>query len=440
VSSVLAVARRLLTDEWARFQQSPLARNAGWLVLGQGANVVLQAIYFMTLGRLLGSSQYGIFIGAFALTSLIAMFSAMGSGTLFLRYVSIDHSKFSLYWGNILLTTGVVSGVLMAAVTLAAPHLVNSSSASIVWMAAIANCLCGEFTANVARVFQTFEKMKFCAIINSSISLVRVLAALGMLLSLHRATAYQWAMASMLVSCLAALVSLAAVTLLFGRPRFSLRLMTRGIAEGFGYSFGQSAATFYNEADKTMLSHYGMNQANGIYALAYRAIDMATIPVVAVRDASVPTLFRLGQSDLEATRRLTFRLLKRCVAISLLFAAVIYATAPLIPWIVGKSFTESILAVRWLCIIPVLRSLHHTTGSAIMGMGKYHYRLTNQVATAATNFCLNLWLIPAYGWRGAAAASVVADGMLGLLNLVVLLWLTRTGQPYLPGVDLPATK
>jgi O-antigen/teichoic acid export membrane protein len=256
-----------------------------------------------------------------------------------------------------------------------------------------------------------------------------------MFLSLHRATAYQWALASMLVSCLAAIVSLAAVTILFGWPAFSLRLMLRGIPEGFGYSFGQSAATVCNDIDKTMLSHYAMNQANGIYALAYRVIDMATIPVIAVRDAAVPKLFRIGETDLQATRRLTFRLLTRCVAFSLLFAVVIYVTAPLIPWIVGRSFAESALAVRWLCLIPVLRSLHHTSGSAIMGMGKYHYRLTNQIVTAACNFSLNLWLIPAFGWRGAAWASLFADGMLGLLNILVLLILTRPAGPTSSPVD-----
>jgi O-antigen/teichoic acid export membrane protein len=151
VSSVIVIARKLLAQECERFRQSSLARNASWLLLGQGTNICLQAMYYMILGRLLGSSQYGIFIGAFALTSLVSMFSAMGSGTLFLHYVSIDRTKFGLYWGNILLTTSVGSGVLIGAVTFAAPHILNSSSAAIVWMAAVANCLCGELTANVAR-------------------------------------------------------------------------------------------------------------------------------------------------------------------------------------------------------------------------------------------------------------------------------------------------
>ena len=77
-------------------------RNAGWLFAGQGLGLVLQAAYFVILARLLGPMQYGIYAGAFAFANLVAQYSALGTGTVFLRYVSSDHSSFAVYWGNIL--------------------------------------------------------------------------------------------------------------------------------------------------------------------------------------------------------------------------------------------------------------------------------------------------------------------------------------------------
>ena len=71
-----------------------LARNAGWLFAGQGLSFFVQAAYFVVLARLLGSAQYGILAAAFALVSMFSQYSAMGSGLLFLRYVSPDHSRF----------------------------------------------------------------------------------------------------------------------------------------------------------------------------------------------------------------------------------------------------------------------------------------------------------------------------------------------------------
>ena len=44
---------------------------------------------------------------------------------------------------------------------------------------------------------------------------------------------------------------------------------------------------------------------------------------------------------------------------------------------------------------------------------------------AVFNILLNLWLIPAYSWRGAAWSSLASDGMLALSLWVTVLWLGR---------------
>ncbi len=51
--------------------RSRLAKNAGWMFLGQGVNFAVQACYFILLARLLGADQYGILVGAAAAVSLL---------------------------------------------------------------------------------------------------------------------------------------------------------------------------------------------------------------------------------------------------------------------------------------------------------------------------------------------------------------------------------
>src|SRR6516165_6749853 len=96
-----------LKQELQRIRNSPLARNAGWMMLGQGTSFLLQAAYFILIARLLGAYEYGLYAGAFALAAIVGEYSTMGSGTLFLRYVSADPKRFSQYWGNLLLVTGL---------------------------------------------------------------------------------------------------------------------------------------------------------------------------------------------------------------------------------------------------------------------------------------------------------------------------------------------
>jgi O-antigen/teichoic acid export membrane protein len=423
---------RVLREEWQRLSSSKMARNASWMLAGQGGNLFLQAGYFVMMSRLLGSTEYGIFIGAFAFTSFIATYSAMGSGTLLLRYVSSDAGRFAAYWGNILLTTTAMSAILILAAWFAAPHLLNPASAALVVITGLANCFCGEITRNASMVFQSFERLSVTAGLGLATSLLRLCAVTGMVLILHHATALQWSIASLSVSALAAIAAIVAVTICYGWPKFSLQLMRRHSAEGFGYSFAFSTSVIYSDVDKTMLSRYGMNAANGIYALAYRAIDMASMPVIALRDAAVPKFFRAGAQNRNEARLLAFRLLKRSVPVSLLVSLTLYLAAPLVPWVAGPTFAESIWAVRWLCLLPVFRSVHQIAGTGILGLGKQSYRTAAQIVVGGTNFGLNLWFIPAYGWRGAAWTSLFADGLLATINIGLLLFLSRASEDVEP--------
>ena len=159
-----------------------------------------------------------------------------------------------------------------------------------------------------------------------------------------------------------------------------------------------------------MLSHYGMNEADGIYGMAYRVIDMGTMPLISIVLAAEPRLFQKAAADTNGAILLGDRLLKRTVLISVASAICIYLAAPLIPPVAGPGFANSVVALRWLCIIPILRSIHLTTGSVLTSIGLQRYRAMAQIAVVLLNFCLNLWLIPRFGWHGAAWASLVTDG------------------------------
>jgi O-antigen/teichoic acid export membrane protein len=52
----------------------------------------------------------------------------------------------------------------------------------------------------------------------------------------------------------------------------------------------------------------------------------------------------------------------------------------------------------------------------LTGAGLQSYRTIAQVIAAGFNFALNLWLIPQYGWHGAAWSSLATDATLGAMN------------------------
>jgi O-antigen/teichoic acid export membrane protein len=419
-----------LRSLWHAAHRRPLVKNAVCLLAGQGVGLVLQAIYFILLARLLGTLEYGIFIGAFAFTNIIAQYSSLGTGMVLMRYVSGNSEAFPRFWGNVLCVT-LCSGTLLAiALRFTASRLLNPSSATLVGVVAIANCVCAQMVAEAGRICRAFERMRITACLNLLTSLLRAGAVVIMLVCLHKANAWQWAVMSTLACVVGSVVAVVVVIRQFGWPRFDPGALREHALEGLGYSFAQSTTSLYNDVDKTMLSSYGLNFATGIYTVAYRLIDIATIPITSLHDAALPKMFQLGREGIGKAKALGLRLVAKLIPVSVFIAVVLFMTAPLIPRFLGQEFAESVLALRWLCLIPLFRSIHNITGAALTGAGLQRYRTAAQVMAAAFNFAVNLYLIPRFGWLGAAWSSLVTDGGLGIMNWVVLLVLERRHREF----------
>jgi O-antigen/teichoic acid export membrane protein len=402
-----------------------LAKNASWMFLGQGVSFAVQACYFVLLARLLGADQYGIFVGAAAAVSLLSQYSTLGSGMVLLRQVSRHNSEFPQYWGNVLLTTLSVGFLVIVSLAMFGKWMVGPASASVIVLVAVGECTCARLAEGGGQAFQAFEQLKLTAALTSLTNIARLVTAAGMVLVLHRATVRQWVIASLAVSCLSAAMALILVTTRLGWPKFDFHLLRKRVLEGIGFSIAASTTSIYNDIDKAMLSRYGMLAANGIYSMAYRVVDMSCTPIRSLQSAAFPRFCQMGRNGARASIGFTRRLLGKTLPFGLLAAVVMFLAAPIIPYVVGRSFASSVSALQWLCLLPVFRSLHLSAGDTLTGAGYQRYRTAAQLIAAALNFGLNLWLIPAYSWHGAAWSSLVTDGALAAGNWIVLSLLIR---------------
>jgi O-antigen/teichoic acid export membrane protein len=403
-----------------RFRAGSLGRNAAWVFLGQGMSFCLQAAYFILLARLLGSQQYGIFVGAAALVSIVSQYSSLGSGMVLLRYVSQDRGKFAEFWGNAILTTLLVGVFLLIVLNFAGKTLVGGASASVLVLVALGECTCAKLAECAGQAFQAFEGLRMTAILTTLTSAVRLATVCAMMVMLHHATAGQWAWASVVVSFISAAVAIIAVTQRLGKPVFRPGLLLKNAAEGLGFSFASSTTSVYNDLDKAMLSRYGMTAANGVYSMAYKVVDISCVPIRSLHSAALPRFFKKGVDGAQVSVVFARKILKATLPCAICSAALLYFCSGLIPYIVGKSFAESVSVLKWLCLLPVFRSLHLSAGDSLTGAGYQRYRTACQVAVAGMNFGLNLYLIPAYSWRGAAWSSLLTDGLLAAANWAVL--------------------
>jgi O-antigen/teichoic acid export membrane protein len=415
----------VLSEHIAQLRRSQVARNAAWVTLGQAASYAVQALYFIGLARLLGSHEYGILVGAVSFVTLASQYASFGSGTVFLKYASIDPSEASLYLGNVVLWLGGFGSILIVAVTLLSRHVLDPASASLVVIVAVSDCLFRQLSLTAAQIYQAFEKMRKMALLSTMTNLFRLIAAIALSVTVHHGTALEWVWASFIVSAATAMVSAWMVLSHIRGVRFSLRLFRLRALEGFGFAFAASTNSLYNDVDKTMLSHYRMIEANGIYTTAYRLVDMATTPIWSLYQAAIPRMFREGSGNVGGTMRIARKLLLSNLAVGALATAACWLSAPILPHLVGRSFNGSVSAVRWLALLPIMRAFALSAGAGLTAGNRQGARTSIQVVAAIFNFGTNLYLIPRYSWLGAAWSSLATDALMGLGNWMIYLYLAK---------------
>ena len=404
-------------------KEESLRQSSLWMISGQGISVAAQALYFILIGRTLGSREYGAFIGVVALVAALSQFSSLGMEMILVRNISRNRALFAETWGQslVILTGGFF--LLLGAAMLFAHFALRPDLRSLVPWIALSDGLLGKLVQLASRAFQGAGRLAWTARLAALTNLCRTAtAALVWFWARHHGvhpTAHFWARIYWLSTLTVAVIAAVIVTVQLGAPLFR-RLRARDLSEGLSFSVSGSSISIYNDIDKTFLVSLGETHAAGIYSAAYRVVDAATMPIYSVYAAAAPRFFRTGAGGAYHAADLANRTLRRTLPYAALAAVAMALAAPLLPLAFGSSFRESVAALRWLSLLPVFRALHYAWGSAITGSASQWNRTATQFGAAALNLALNFLLIPRWSWQGAAVASLLTDGALALFSYLVL--------------------
>jgi O-antigen/teichoic acid export membrane protein len=234
------------------------------------------------------------------------------------------------------------------------------------------------------------------------------------------ATALKWAYLYAISTLIAAMISLFVVMRCCGSPRFQLKLALSSMREGFHFSTSAASQSVYNDIDKTMLARLSTLEGAAIYAVAYRFVDAAMLPVSSLAAATYPEFFRRGVHGVKSTFAFASGIIRRSAVYGLLIGIALFVAAGLLPDVMGQEYARSVEALRWLCVLPVIKSVHAFLSDTLTGADYQWQRSTVQILVAGFNIVLNLWIIRAYAWRGAAWSSVITDSLLVVLLYLVI--------------------
>jgi len=395
------------------------------MLMAQGLRLVLQAAYFVIIARALGPEQYGAFVGATALVAILSPFASLGGGNLLIKNVSRDRTLFSEYWGNALLMIFVSGLGLTFLVLLIAPVVLPQTiPVSLIFLVAVTDLIFFRILDTAGQAFQAVLWLSKTAQLNILPNVTRVVAALALISFFPEPNVLEWICLYLTSTAISALLGILLVHRSLGSPRLAVWRIKPEIVEGLYFSVSLSAQTVYNDIDKTMLVYLSSLGATGIYAAAYRLIDVAFVPVRSLLAAAYAKFFQHGASGLCGSMGFAKRLIPLAGVYGVAAGVGLFLFAPVVPYVLGDEYAGAVEALRWLALLPLLKALHYFAADTLTGAGFQGLRSAIQVAVAVFNVLVNLWLIPLYSWKGAAWSSLASDAflMLSLWLMVAFLY------------------
>lgn len=386
-----------------------VAQNAGWLVAGDVARMVINLVVGLLTARYLGPSNYGLINYANAYTAFFTSVCTLGIDSVIVKEFIEQPDQEGKIIGTSLGLRAISS--FLSAVTIVCISSVADASEPVTKIVVLLSAI-----GMLFRIFEIF-KYWFQAKLQSKMIAVATLVAYAatatykvILLIAQKPVTYFAFATSVDYICLAIVFLLLYRQNGGHRLIFSAPYAKKILCKSYHYIFSGLMITIYGQTDKIMLKHM-INEAElGYYSTASSLCCAWCFVLSAIISAMYPIIvnaYRENKEEFEKKNKLLY-----CI-VFYLSAAVSVAFTLLSGLIIRILYGEAYLPAA-----EPLRIITWYTGFSYLGvardvwivcMNRQKYLKYIYAASAVVNVVLNLLLIPSMGASGAAVASLVAQ-------------------------------
>jgi len=397
-----------------------LARNAGAMLGARCAVAALGWLGTLFIVRRLSVAEFGRFTFVFSLIGMVAVFTELGLGRVAIKGLLDDGRDKAAFAGSLVALRSCLAALVYAAAV--AFVVVAGYPAEVVRATLVAGVVMLLATPShaVEAVFQVHLKMRTVAVGKvagqfGQLALIAAIAASGggsVVLFAVPAVAGE---VIILAWKLATVGKLQTIRLTVDWPQW--RLLLR---EAAPLAAGAVMVSFYYRLDSVMLSKLDTFTAVGVYGVAYKFVDIVNYLPSALMPPLLAVLVPAWPDDPRAFVD-NFRRAFTALALVAALVAVEFAVfaRPLIALLYGSQYAEGAQAARIVVGAECLGAFTSLALTAMVAMGRNRLYPMAAVVGLVTNVALNLWLIPARSYEGAALATLATNAL-----VVVTLWVS----------------
>jgi O-antigen/teichoic acid export membrane protein len=417
--------------------------RSGWnFVLSSSAEAasrILSILAMVLLARHLQPTGFGTYSALLAYYALVLSLGGLGLDRLALRELSSrDASKLGVLGTLLILRAGAAIVLMVLVVVLT--FFFKREWLPLVPVAALA-MLPASIASTYSAVFQGTERFGPPAAAAVAAALVAAAFTLFGIVSRAPLPFFLWALVLgeimrvgwLLFASRADPVPLGGFQKAFAR---------RALQESLPYGVLAILGTIYFRIDLVMLEALGSVAATGLYASAYRIMEVLGILPALALGVLFPRFARMLQDDLGRARELYLLATRLLVWLGFVVGAVgIVFARPILELLYTDSYLDAAAPLVWLMIALIFLFAHAANVTVLFAGTELRRVVELSFLTAGFNVVANLLLIPRFGAAGAAAATAGSEFLSWVLfTPLVCRRLGISTSRYVRGIGRPFLK
>lgn len=400
----------------ARRRLGGIARDTGWTGASEVVALLTGLVVLQVLIVGLGPATYGRYAAVSALAAIVTMLSSTWVVMLLMQYTLQAGHDVREAFGLALGLAIPASALALGLAALVGPLLVPSLSVAIITAFVAADLLGGVLFLVSGAAVQATLGLPPATRIRLTALLTRFAAVVGVGIS-GRASLPLLALCLFLGNAIVGSVVFLMVTRRLGLRRLPARPRWAHVKQGFPYAGVLASASVQEDSDKIFLASMASPVDAGLYAAAYKVVQLGFIPIRALMASSHPRFLVNTPGVRNEHLRRALRFTAPTAVYGLVATIGILILAPVVPVIFGQEYQGILPMLAGLAPLVLLRTLSLFPPNALLGLGRYTLRFKAILACTLVNLGLNMVLIGQFSVQGAVAATLCTE-----IVVVGVLW------------------
>jgi O-antigen/teichoic acid export membrane protein len=400
------------SERGIKAQMQRLARNAIALAAGGIVAQLAFTLLEILVARKLGAEAYGVFVTAYAWTVLGACLIEFGTSFWTIQEGSRNQSRLPALLGSALTINLVMFAVLYLLLVMVTNALSPNPVLGLL-LVILPYGLILTLQSELGAVYSSYQTMHINAFFQG-------LAPVAILIVYFAYPAHELDITDVATAYVigGALVTgiWFAYTLRTIRPHFSATEIRTTIRSSYQYALSSVLGQIYLKVDIVMLSALAGLREAGIYAAAFKLVELVLKVAVLSGRVFAPAMFKASHESDKAFQ-IFASLMSRSLAVAGLLAGVVsfVMAEELISLMFGEAFDASVPVLRILGGVMAAKCMIVSLQLVLSSMDLHFQRVRSLGIAVVAHIAANAALIPLFGALGAAIATLCSGILIILL-------------------------